>query len=67
MARTYIGDGLYIEIERGMLKITAEFCEQITDTIYLEPQVFDALIQWVRARTVLDLSEPIPMWRDVDA
>ena len=45
--KDYLGDGVYVEIDRGMLKLTAENGIFSTDTIYLEPQVYEALIRYV--------------------
>jgi hypothetical protein len=43
MTKRYLGDGVYVAVERGMLKLTAENGIEATDTIYLEPEVFRAL------------------------
>lgn len=42
IAKRYLGDGVYVEVEAGMLKLTTEREGRI-ETIYLEPEVFDAL------------------------
>lgn len=49
MKKVYLGDGVYVEIERGMLKLTTEDGLQTTNTIYLEPAVFNALQRYVEA------------------
>ena len=41
--KTYLGDGVYVEIERGMIKLTSENGYEVLNTIYLEPEVFNAL------------------------
>jgi hypothetical protein len=43
MTKRYLGDGVYVEVDRGMLKLTAENGIEATDTIYLDPEVFRAL------------------------
>ena len=40
MTKRYLGDGVYIEVERGMFKLTAEDGTRATNTIYLEPEVY---------------------------
>ena len=47
MNKEYLGDGVYVETEHGMLKLTAEAGYGATDTIYLEPEVFAALVEYV--------------------
>jgi len=41
--KAYIGDGVYAEVERGMLKLTTEDGYGETNTIYLEPEIIAAL------------------------
>lgn len=45
----YLGDGVYVEVEREMLKLTTEDGLAVTNTIYLEPAVFNALLRYVEA------------------
>lgn len=40
--KAYLGDGVYVDIERGMFKLTAENGVEETDTIYMEPEVYIA-------------------------
>lgn len=42
---TYLGDGVYVEIEHGMLRLstTREHREEV---IYLEPPVMDSLVDY---------------------
>lgn len=50
--RVYLGDSVYVEIEHGRLKLTTDNGVGASNTIYLEPEVFDALalyMQQVRA------------------
>lgn len=43
----YLGDGVYAEVESGMIKLTTRDGARVTNTIYLEPDVFDALDTFV--------------------
>ena len=45
--RTYLGDGVYAELENGMIKLTTEDGIRVTNTIYLDATVFDALVKWL--------------------
>jgi hypothetical protein len=45
--KTYLGDGVYGEWEDGtMVKLTTEDGISATNTIFLEPEVMEALIAW---------------------
>ena len=46
--KMYLGDGIYTEIERGMIKLTTDAGCGPTNTIYLEPDVYERLTQWVQ-------------------
>jgi hypothetical protein len=49
--KTYLGDAVYAELEAGMVKLIAEDGISATNTIYLEPEVIDALLSYIaRAR-----------------
>ena len=52
--RQYLGDSVYVELERGMLKLTTDNGYGPNNTIYLEPQVYSTLVEYV-ARTALHL------------
>ena len=45
--KTYLGDSVYVEIERGMFKLTTENGHGPSNTIYLEPFVFEFLKNYV--------------------
>lgn len=45
--KTYLGDAVYVEHEAGMIKLTTENGISVTNTIYLEPRVWAALLKWV--------------------
>ncbi len=50
--KTYLGDSVYVEVERGMLKLTTENEPGVSspsNTIYLEPDVYLSLHRyWLR-------------------
>jgi hypothetical protein len=41
--KQYLGDGVYVAIEYGMVKLTTEDGISVTNTIYMEPAVVEAL------------------------
>ena len=41
--KEYLGDGVYLSVDCGMIKLTAENGIIATDTIYLEPFVYESL------------------------
>jgi hypothetical protein len=45
--RAYLGDGVYVDVERGMIRLTTEDGIRATNTIYLEPEVYEALVAYV--------------------
>jgi hypothetical protein len=45
--KQYLGDGVYVDFENGMFKLTAENGYEATDTIYLEPSVYHAFQVYV--------------------
>lgn len=45
--KTYLGDGVYVEFEDEMIKLTTENGIETTNIIYLEPDVYSNLIKWV--------------------
>ena len=48
MSKEYLGDGVYVDVEGAMIVLTTEDGIKATNTIYLEPEVYDALTQWAR-------------------
>lgn len=48
--KSYLGDGVYADIENGMIKLTTENGISATNTIYLEMEVFDALTKYVNRK-----------------
>ncbi|HEV3340916.1 MAG TPA: hypothetical protein VG125_11185 [Pirellulales bacterium] len=49
MEKTYLGDGVYVEIERGMFKLTTSDGISTTNVIYLEIEAYEALVRYARA------------------
>jgi hypothetical protein len=45
--KRYLGDGVYADIDRGMVKLTTEDGISVINIIYLEPEVIDALMRYV--------------------
>ena len=45
--KQYIGDGVYADVDRGMIKITTENGIKVTNTIYLEIGVYQRLLTYV--------------------
>ena len=46
--REYIGDSVYVDVWRGMLKLTTENGMGASNTIYLEPDVYQQLTRYAR-------------------
>ena len=44
--KVYLGDAVYCEVDRGMLKLTTEDGYKATNTIYLEFDVMENLIEY---------------------
>jgi len=45
--KQYLGDGVYAELERDMVKLTTEDGMGATNTIYFEPGVIAALLRYL--------------------
>lgn len=45
-AKSYLGDGVYVEAVNGMVRLTTEDGISVTNEIFLEPEVFQALVKW---------------------
>lgn len=46
--KIYLGDSVYGDIENGMVVLTTENGVEVSNRIYLEPQVVEAFIGWLR-------------------
>lgn len=47
MNKQYLGDGVYVDIEHGMIKLTTENGIEATNTIYLEDSVLNNLLEYI--------------------
>lgn len=45
--KSYVGDGVYVALDNGMIRLTTENGYEETNTIYLEPEVWRALKAWI--------------------
>lgn len=54
--KEYLGDGVYVAIERGMLKLTTEDGIKVINEIFLEVPVYQALVRYFE-RAVSETSE----------
>ena len=45
--KRYLGDGVFVEVEHGLLKLTTKNEHVEAHTIFLEDEVFDALCEFV--------------------
>jgi hypothetical protein len=43
----YLGDGVFAQWEADQIKLTTDDGVYVTNVIYLEPQVFQALVRFV--------------------
>jgi hypothetical protein len=46
--RSYLGDGLYVDFDGYQIVLTAEDGKRATNTVYLEPSTYAALLRWHR-------------------
>ena len=44
--KEFLGDGVYVEVENGMFKVTTENGIEATNTIFLEPAIYHALVKY---------------------
>jgi hypothetical protein len=61
MNKQYIGDSVYVELEDGMLKLTTENGMGPSNTIHLEKQVYDSLVEyvnWLKTTSEANHGEP---------
>ena len=48
VTKEYLGDGVYVDVENGSLKLTTEDGISATNTIWLEPEVASALVDYIK-------------------
>lgn len=53
MEKQYLGDGLYADFDGFHIVLTAENGISATDTVYLDAEVYDALVGYVTRLRVL--------------
>ena len=46
--KKYLGDGCYVDIEHGTLKLTTENGYGVSNTIFLEPAMLAGLVDYLR-------------------
>lgn len=46
--RTYLGDGVYASFVSGMIRLTAENGFSVEQEIFLELEVYQALLNWAK-------------------
>ena len=47
--KRYIGDGVYADVENGQLILTTENGISVTNLIFIEPEVWSALLEFVES------------------
>ena len=55
MPKEYLGDSVYAEIVDGTLKLTTENGGEPSNIIWLEKEVFNALVQFTRQEQVREV------------
>ena len=60
MTKQYLGDGVYADIEGGMIKLTTENGYGVSNTIYLEPELVAELVRYATNQTELILEQKLP-------
>jgi len=50
----YLGDGVYVVLQNGMIELRANDLENPTDIVYLERNVLQALIQFATTHNFLN-------------
>jgi hypothetical protein len=51
--KRYIGDGVYVDFDGFAIVITTENGFETTNSIVLEPDVYEALLEWVASLPVV--------------
>jgi len=46
MDKQYLGDSVYVEIDNGMFKLTTDNGMGASNTIYMEPEVYSAFVNY---------------------
>lgn len=48
----YLGDSVYAEIIDGMLRLTTNNGMGPSNTIFIEPKVYEALVKWLETKMI---------------
>lgn len=48
MNKEYLGDGVYVEVKNGMVKLTTHSGPTESNTIYMEKAVIDTFLLWLK-------------------
>jgi len=48
-AKVYLGDSVYVEVDRGIFKLTTENGYGAEDTIYLEVPVYKSFVEYAKS------------------
>ncbi len=56
MGKQYLGDSVYADIQDGMIRLTTDNGYGPSNTILLEPEVYDALAQYVERIKALGIA-----------
>lgn len=49
ITKVYLGDSVYVDIDSRGIVLTTENCRDVTNTIVLEPNVYESLTQYLAA------------------
>lgn len=64
--KSYIGDSVYVESQNGMIRLTTFNGIVVSNEIFLELEVFDALTAWVE-RQLAKKEQPPPATNPSDS
>ncbi len=56
--KTYLGDGVYVELAYGQITLSADHGREPVESIVLEPEVYTALVAFVEGRLPGKPKEP---------
>jgi len=57
MNKQYLGDSVYVEQDGAGIILTTEDGLRANNTIYLEIEVFEALLKYLKLKTVMEYEE----------
>jgi hypothetical protein len=50
---TFLGDGLYVALENGMVRLFAPHPDGVVHEVFLEAEVLENFIDWLKDRELL--------------